>query len=149
MTSESREGYARLPEDLLRDLLDGAGDVANQVIDILGPALQAASDCETRQFRLDLFKNSKVVRYLQSLVRRRICGRAYKCGRYRSKCGCWVEGLTGETKHWDSTQYKWWTRVDRHDLETERLARGVMIAQELSVLRGAPHDVQDSRWLAL
>ncbi|MFC1943837.1 DNA double-strand break repair nuclease NurA, partial [Chloroflexota bacterium] len=53
-----------------------------------------------------------------------------------------VEGLTGETMHWEATQYEWWTRVDGHDIEAERLARGVMIAQELAVLGKAPHSVR-------
>ena len=81
MTSESREGYARLPEDLLRDLLDGAGDVANQVIDILGPALEMRERLRNEAVSLGLvqkFEGGKVLTIAG--CRRRICGRAYKCG---------------------------------------------------------------------
>src|SRR5207248_1446668 len=50
-----------------------------------------------------------------------------------------VEGLTDETTIWDSTQYEWWSLADKHDADAERLARGVMIAQELAILAGARH----------
>ncbi len=50
-----------------------------------------------------------------------------------------VEGLSPTTTHWGGTQYEWWTRVATHDIENERLARGVMVAQELSIIRVAPH----------
>ena len=142
MTSEAREGYARLPEDLLRDLLEGAGNVANQVIDMLGPALGMRERLRGALGSLGLIQKFEGG---ESFTIAGIDG-GFAVERTSAvdiglSVAVGVEGLTGGTKHWDATQYEWWTRVDRHDLETERLARGVMIAQELAVLREAPHDV--------
>jgi hypothetical protein len=52
-----------------------------------------------------------------------------------------VEGLTDQTTLWNSTQYEWWSWADKHDPDAERLARGVMIAQELKILAGAQHSL--------
>lgn len=143
MTSESREGYARLPEDLLRDLLEGAGTVANQVIDMLGPALDMRERLRDGLVSLDLiqkFEGGEA--FTIAGVDGGFAVERTSAVDIGLSVAVGVEGLTGGTKHWDATQYEWWTRVDRHDLETERLARGVMIAQELAVLRAAPHDVR-------
>jgi len=53
-----------------------------------------------------------------------------------------VEGLSQATTQWDGTQYQWWTHVSKHDLESERLGRGVMVAQELAILTHAPHELR-------
>ena len=143
MTSETREGYARLPEDLLRDLLNGAGDVANQVIDMLGPALEMREQLRGALGSLGLiqkFEGGEI--FTIAGIDGGFAVERTSAVDIGLSVAVGVEGLTGGTKHWDATQYEWWTRVDRHDLETERLTRGVMIAQELAVLREAPHDVR-------
>ena len=53
-----------------------------------------------------------------------------------------VEGLSETTTQWGSNQYRWWSRADKHQPDTERLARGVMVAQELAILRDAPHELR-------
>ena len=53
-----------------------------------------------------------------------------------------VEGFSATTTRWDSNQYRWWSRADKHQPDTERLARGVMVAQELDILCHAPHDLR-------
>jgi len=138
-----REGYARLPEDLLRDLLGGAGAVADQVLDMLGPAI------EMREGLRSALASRGLIRQFNGGEVFTIAGIDGGFAVERTSAvdislsvAVGVEGLTGGTKHWDSTQYEWWTRVDNHDFESERLARGVMIAQELAVLRDAPHDVK-------
>ena len=53
-----------------------------------------------------------------------------------------VEGLSPETTRWDSTQYQWWSLVNKHDADAERLTRGAMVAQELAILHHAPHELR-------
>jgi len=142
MASEVREGYARLPEDLLRDLLSGAEDVAKQVTQMLGPAIDNRDRLRTALDTLGL------VRTFQLEEPTTICGIDGGFAVERTAAvdislsvAVGVEGLSGETTYWDATQYEWWTRVDKHNLEAERLARGVMVAQELAVLCNAPHNL--------
>jgi hypothetical protein len=106
MPPETREGYARLPEDLLRDLLEGAGDVANQVIGMLGPAL------EMREQLRGALGSLGLIQKFEGGSAFTIAGvdggfavertRAVDSG--LSVAGG-VEGLTGGTKFWDGTQY--------------------------------------------
>lgn len=143
MTPETREGYARLPEDLLQKLLTGAGDVADQVVTMLGPALEMRDRLRGGLTSLDLIEqldNGDILTIAG--VDGGFAVERTSAVDIALSVAVGVEGLTGETKHWDSTQYEWWTRVARHDLETERLARGVMIAQELAILKDAPHDIR-------
>jgi len=143
MTSEVREGYARLPEDLLRDLLDGAGNVASQVINMLGPALEMRERLRSALVSLGLIKKFEGGEpFTVAGIDGGFAVERTSAVDISLSVAVGVEGLTGGTKHWNATQYEWWTRVDRHDLESERLARGVMIAQELAVIRDAPHDVR-------
>lgn len=143
MNSESREGYARLPEDLLRDLLDGAGGVVEQVTALLGPALDSR-----HELRQGLETLGLVQRYASTPVKT-VAGvdggfavERTSAADLSLSVAVGVEGLSDGTTRWDSTQYEWWTRVSKHDIEAERLTRGVMVAQELSILRNAPHDVR-------
>ncbi|MGH8544752.1 MAG: DNA double-strand break repair nuclease NurA, partial [Gammaproteobacteria bacterium] len=141
MTTPGYEGYARLPEDLLKDLLDGAGDVVNQVKSLLAPALE-----EREGLRRALQDLGLVRRYKESKTKS-ICGIDGGFAVERTAAvdlllsvAVGVEGLGGESTRWDSTQYLWWASVARHAPDTERLARGVMVAQELAVLANAPHE---------
>jgi hypothetical protein len=143
MTNEVHEGYARLPEDLLRDLLDGAEDLASQVTQMLEPALEQREQLRSAMKSLGLLTTYKPS---QAVTVAGIDG-GFAVERTSAvdislSVAVGVEGLTGETVFWDGTQYEWWTRVSKHDLETERLARGIMVAQELAVLHNAPHGLR-------
>lgn len=143
MTYEVHEGYARLPEDLLRDLLNGAEDLAGQVTEMLEPALDQREQLRSTIDSLGLIRTFQPC---QPVTVAGIDG-GFAIERTSAvdislSVAVGVEGLTGETVYWSGTQYEWWTRVSGHDLETERLARGVMVAQELAVLRDAPHGLR-------
>jgi hypothetical protein len=142
MTDEVHEGYARLPEDLLRDLLDGAGDLASQTMQMLEPALEQREQLRSVMDSLGLITTFEPC---QAVTVAGIDG-GFAVERTSAvdislSVAVGVEGLTGGTTHWSGTQYEWWSRVSKHDLETERLARGMMVAQELAVLCDAPHDL--------
>src|SRR5205823_5888616 len=134
------EGYARLPEDLLRDLLEGAETVVEQVAQLLAPALDRRDELRGALEDLNL------VRQFVDVDPRTICGvdGGYAVERTAAidlvlGVAVGVEGLSQDTTQWDGTQYQWWTYVSKHDLESERLGRGVMVAQELFTLTNAPH----------
>jgi hypothetical protein len=141
--AEPLAGYARLPEDLLRDLLLGAEGMVGEVTALLAPALDGHD-----RLRGALEDLGLVRAYTPSAIRP-VCGvdGGYAVERTAAvdlilSVAVGVEGLSQETTRWDSTQYQWWSRVNKHELESERLARGVMVSQELSILSGAPHDVR-------
>jgi hypothetical protein len=138
-----REGYARLPEDLLRDLLNGVPGIVDRVQEILGSAVDRKEELREALLSLDLVRTYKTVPSSS------VCGVDGGFAVERTAAvdfvlcvAVGVEGLSEVTTAWDGTQYEWWTRVDKHDLEAERLARGVMVAQELSILAGAPHELR-------
>jgi hypothetical protein len=137
------EGYARLPEDLLRDLLGGIEQAADRAEEILAPAIDGQERIRAKLEELNL------IRTYTSVDTKTVAGvdGGYAVDRTASvdlvlAVAVGVEGLTGEETAWDGTQYLWWSRVGKHDLEAERLARGVMVAQELEILRDAPHDIR-------
>ena len=141
MTSnENREGYARLPEDLLRDLLEGAGSVIDDVVSLLTPMLDSRD--HIRRGLLDL----GLIRTFEDLDPSSIAGvdGGYVVERTAAVdlslvVAVGVEGLGPTTTIWDATQYEWWTNVARHDVDADRLARGVMVASEIAILEAAPH----------
>ena len=127
-------------EDLLRDLLAGAGDVVDQVASLLAPILDARD--RLRRGLLDL----NLIRTFQAVTPSTIAGVDGGFAVERTSAvdlslavAVGVEGLGPTTTIWDSTQYEWWTQVARHDVDAERLARGVMVAEEIAILQGAPH----------
>jgi len=137
------EGYARLPEDLLRDLLQGAETVVGQVSALLAPAL------DRREALRGALEDLGLVRRYNDTEVKTICGvdGGYAVERTAAidlvlSVAVGVEGLSQDTTHWDGTQYSWWTHVSKHDLESERLGRGVMVGQELAILSHAPHEVR-------
>ena len=139
MTSE-REGYARLPEDLLRDLLANADKVADTVLAILGPALDRREEMRGALNSLGLLRTPPAAEPVT------VCGvdGGYAVERTAAldlalSIAVGVEGLSATTTPWESNQYRWWSRADKHQPDTERLARGVMVAQELAILSDAPH----------
>lgn len=137
------EGYARLPEDLLRDLLVNADGVADKVLGILGPALDRRSELREAMHSLGLFRRPAAAETMT------VCGvdGGYAVERTSAldlalSVAVGVEGLSGVNKAWDSNQYRWWSRADKHQPDTERLARGIMVAQELAILWDAPHELR-------
>lgn len=135
------EGYARLPEDLLHDLLDGAGELVREVERLLGANLDNQDRLRTALEELGLLET------LQERPAGTLSGidGGFAIERTASvdlllSVAVGVEGLAEGTTHWEGTQYEWWSRVGKHDLEAERLCRGAMVAQELAILASAPHD---------
>jgi hypothetical protein len=137
----TREGYARLPEDLLRDLLEGVPEVVEKAKDLLGSSLDRKDELRAALEELGLVKT------YTATAEGSVCGvdggyaveRTAACDLVLS-VAVGVEGHSATTTSWDGTQYEWWSDVDKHDLEAERLARGVMVAQELAILADAPHE---------
>lgn len=143
LVTTENEGYARLPEDLLRDLLRNADEVADSVLAILGPALDGREEMRGALDSLGLVRTPAEAKPVT------VCGvdGGYAVERTAAldlalSVAVGVEGLSSTTTTWESNQYRWWTRADKHQPDTERLARGVMVAQELAILRDAPHDLR-------
>lgn len=137
------EGYARLPEDLLRDLLANADEVADSALAILGPALESREELRGTMDSLGLLRMPEASEPVT------VCGvdGGYAIERTAAldlalSVAVGVEGLSANTTAWDSNQYRWWSRANTHQTDTERLARGVMVAQELAILRDAPHELR-------
>lgn len=140
MIGESWEGYARLPEDLLADLLQNADQVTEQVGDLLGPVL------EHRDELREGLKSIGLITTYDPTPPTTLCGVDGGFAIERTSAvdlmlavAVGVEGLSELTTPWNETQYLWWSRVYKHDADAERLARGIMTAQELSIIANAPH----------
>lgn len=143
MTEATREGYARLPEDLLRDLLQGADAIVDAVSSMLSPAIERREELRSALDDLGL------IRRMSPTPASTICGVDGGFAVERTAAvdlllsvGVGVEGLSDSTTAWSSPQYEWWARADSHDVENERLCRGVMVAQELAIISNAPHDLK-------
>lgn len=141
--AESYEGYARLPEDLLNDLLSEADLMVGRVEQLLAPAIE-----KRQQYRATLHDLDLVRRY-REVDPQTICGVDGGFAVERTAAvdmllsvAVGVEGLAEGTTAWETTQYLWWSRADRHDMLNDRLCRGVMNAQELAILTSAPHAVR-------
>lgn len=140
---ESHEGYARLPEDLLHDLLQETSRTVERVEALLLPAVERREALRRALTELGLIQR------VNEVAPRTICGVDGGFAVERTAAvdmmlsvAVGVEGLSEATTIWESTQYEWWSRADRHDLDNERLCRGVMIGQELSILSASPHEVR-------
>lgn len=135
------EGYARLPEDLLHDLLEGAGELVREVERLLGANLDNQDQLRAA---LEEFGLLNKLRERPAGTLSGVDG-GFAIERTASvdlllSVAVGVEGLAEGTTYWEGTQYEWWSRVGKHDLEAERLCRGTMVAQELAILANAPHD---------
>lgn len=140
---ESYEGYARLPEDLLNDLLGEAEDMVGRVEEMLAPAIERRAELR------ETMESSGLIRRFSEVEPQTICGVDGGFAVERTAAvdmllsvAVGVEGLAEGTTAWETMQYLWWARADHHDIENERLCRGVMNAQELSILAKAPHEVR-------
>lgn len=114
--SHVAEGYARLPEDLLRDLLHDAGDMITQVNTLLGPALEQKDDLRAALESLNLIQSFTPVPPLTVAgidggfaVERTAAIDIVLC------VAVGVEGLSTTTTGWGGTQYEWFTRAAPHD----------------------------------
>lgn len=143
MDGVTHEGYARLPEDLLRDLLSGTEEVLQTVTDLLAPAFDRRAELRAGLEAL------KLIRRYRAVDPATVAGIDGGFAVERTAAidlilsvAVGVEGLSGGTTTWDSTQYEWWNRVANHEPDAERLARGTMIAQELAILSKAPHTIR-------
>lgn len=143
MNGESREGYARLPEDLLRDLLIDADQVVDEVHSLLLPGIERRDEFRAGLKAMDLIRayTPSDVQSLSGIDGGFAVERTAAVDLLLS-VAVGVEGLAKTTTHWEGTQYDWWTRVCKHDSQADRLARGVMVAQELAVLTKAPHQLR-------
>jgi len=142
MVRDVHEGYARLPEDLLRDLLQGAGDVVGEVAAMLGPALDSRNELREALESLGLIQKFALTAVQTvAAVDGGFAVERTSAVDLSLSVAVGVEGLAEGTTTWDSTQYEWWTRVSQHDADSERLTRGVMVAQELAILAKAPHEL--------
>ncbi len=137
----SSEGYARLPEDLLHDLLEGADTVVQEVADLLVPIF------DSRDRLRDALGTAGLIRRFNPVTPATIAGvdggfaveRTAAVDLYLA-VAVGVEGLAPTSATiWDSNQYKSWSWVGKHEIDAERLARGIMVAQEVSILESAPH----------
>ena len=141
MTSERQtEGYARLPEDLLHDLLEGAGQMVSEVESMLGPMIQQREGLRRALRDLGLIQNYQPV---STGTMAGIDG-GFAVERTAAvdillAVAVGVEGLGPTTTVWESTQFSHWAKVVPHDAYGERLARGIMIAHEIDILNKAPH----------
>jgi len=143
MPELGREGYARLPEDLLRDLLLAADDVVDEVDELLLPALERRDE-----FRIALGELGLIAMHEDAPVRT-LAGIDGGFAVERTAAvdlllsvAVGVEGLSHTTTYWSGPQYDWWSLVSEHDAEADRLMRGVMAAQELAVIATAPHELR-------
>jgi len=140
---ESYEGYARLPEDLLKDLLGEAGGIVKRVEEMLLPAIEKRTELRR------IMDAAGLIRHFKEVDPQSICGVDGGFAVERTAAvdmllsvAVGVEGLAEGTTAWETMQYQWWARADHHSIENERLCRGIMNAQELAILASAPHKVR-------
>jgi hypothetical protein len=137
------EEYARLPEDLLAELLTAAPKIAAQVKSLLGPALAMKDRLRQAAVKLDRIVSASPgsTQTICSVDGGFAVERTVAVDIALS-VAVGVEGFapTGGSCAWDDNQYSSAYQVLTHDLENERLARGAMIILELDVLADAPHE---------
>lgn len=141
MTPEE-QGYARLPEDLLHGLLGETGPITDNVAAMLASSIEHRD--RLRQGLVDLGLLRRFNRTDPLPVAAVDGGFAIErtlAVDLLLSVAVGVEGLGGEAR-WETNQYRWWARALSHQLESERLARGVMVAQELAILADAPHTLR-------
>ncbi|MGH2500085.1 MAG: DNA double-strand break repair nuclease NurA [Candidatus Limnocylindria bacterium] len=124
-------------------MLSGADRVVTEVTELLGPSLDKREELRSGLQALNLVRQ---FRPTDALTVAGVDG-GFAVERTAAvdlllAVAVGVEGLSDRTTPWDSTQYKWWSRVSKHDQDAERMARGAMVAQELAILHAAPHDLR-------
>ena len=131
--------YARLPEDLLADLLADAPLIADQVRALLGPALAMRGELRKAAVADGLVQETPPGRTATSCaVDGGFAVERTVAVDIALSVAVGVEGC--QACAWDNNQYVSDFHVLGHDIDNERLARAAMIAQELDVLDRAPHE---------
>jgi len=135
-------GYARLPEDLLYGLLGEAAPITEAVASMLSAGIEHREQLREGLNDLGLIRQFTQVEPvpLAAIDGGFAVERTLAVDLLLS-VAVGVEGL-GTGTPWGANQYRWWARALPHQIESERLARGVMIAQELAILAGAPHPLK-------
>ncbi|MFK0194233.1 DNA double-strand break repair nuclease NurA [Kitasatospora sp. NPDC090308] len=141
----SEDDYARLPEDLLAELLSVAPDVAETVDNLLGPALEMRD--QLREAALDLgcidWWHGGRPLTLAAVDGGFAVERTIAVDIALS-VAVGVEGFApeGRSWQWDDNQHSFAQHVLVHDGHNERLARAGMVIQELDVIADAPHELR-------
>lgn len=138
MTSDE-QGYARLPEDLLYGLLGEAGAITDSVTDMLESSVEHREELRRGLLDLGLLRrfNQTNTAPVAAIDGGFAIERTLAVDLLLS-VAVGVEGL-GAATQWGSNQYRWWAEALPHQIEADRLARGVMVAQEMAILADAPH----------
>ena len=143
MILPQEQGYARLPEDLLHDLLQEAEPITQRVEQLLSVGVERREKLRAAMSDLGLIKR------FGSTQPTAVAGVDGGFALERTlavdillSVAVGVEGLSDDTTTWGKNQYRWWAEAMAHNIELERAARGVMVAQELEILAGAPHPVR-------
>jgi hypothetical protein len=137
--------YARLPEDLLAELLADTPRVAQQVFDLMNPAL------EQREQLCDAANQLKLIKDVTPGSPTTVCAVDGGFAVERTiavdilmAVAVGVEGFAdhGVPPAWDDNQYASFHRVLLHNLHNERLARAATFAHEIAIIADAPHDLR-------
>lgn len=141
----SSEEYARLPEDLLAELLTATPTVAREVEDLLGPALELRDELRDAAHALGLIEQWPGGRpQTLAAVDGGFAVERTVAIDLALSVAVGVEGFApeGRTWVWDDNQYSLAYHVLAHDLDNERLARAGMVIQELDVIADTPHELR-------
>ena len=143
-TNTAQNGYARLPADLLDEILTQVGRVTSEVEQMLGPMV------DNRNELREALDTLGWVKMLDVGAPGTICGvdggHAHRQTDYVDfllAVAVGVEGFSGNNRpspFWKKPQYRWWSHLMTRNPDRENLCRAVMAAQELDILRNAPHD---------
>jgi hypothetical protein len=144
LSLSAEEDYARLPEDLLAALLSSAPAVAEEVEDLLGPALRARQQLREAALSLGLIRtwSGGRTRTVAAVDGGFAVERTIAVDLVLS-VAVGVEGFSPDRRswEWDDNQHSLARHVLTHDMHNERLARAGMMIQELDVLADTPHDL--------
>jgi hypothetical protein len=137
--------YARLPEDLLAHLLADTPRVAQQVLDLMSPALEERD--QLRSAVADLGLVEQVTRGSRATVCAVDGGFAVERTIAVDIAMAVAVGVEGFADHgtppaWDDNQYASFHQVLLHNLHNERLVRAATHAHEVAILADAPHDLR-------
>lgn len=137
--------YARLPEDLLAELLADTPRVAQQVFDLMNPAL------EQRDYLRSTAESLGLIDQVTPGTPTTVCAVDGGFAVERTiaidivmAIAVGVEGFadSGTPPAWEDNQYASFHQVLLHNLHNERLARAATVAHEVAILADAPHDLR-------
>ncbi|MGV9935770.1 hypothetical protein ACWDY4_35260 [Streptomyces olivaceoviridis] len=141
----SEDDYARLPEDLLAELLSSATDVAHTVEDLLGPALEMRDELREAAQALGLIERWSGGQPLTvAAVDGGFAVERTVAVDIALSLAVGVEGFPpqGRSWAWDDNQHSFAQDVLVHEAHNERLARAGMVIQELDVIADTPHELR-------